>query len=77
MWLLEPFGCFSLKSAVNIFQPNHASLIFWELLWDSINPIKYSIFMWKLFNEFLAVDSIEQKLGFHLASQMSLQEWNG
>ncbi|KAI5663854.1 hypothetical protein M9H77_23177 [Catharanthus roseus] len=32
-------------------------------------PIKYSIFMWKLTNNFLVMDSARQKLGFHLTSQ--------
>lgn len=54
MWMLEPSGSFSIKSIVNVFQPGHVSLLYYKLLRNPVTPIKYSIFMWKLINDFLA-----------------------
>lgn len=44
--------------------PGYASLFFCTLIWDDNVPLKFSIFTWKLSNDFLALDTVRQKLGF-------------
>lgn len=68
LWILESSRNFSLKSAVQISRPRYGSRFFCTLLWDVNIPLKIFLFMWKLSNDFFALDTIRKILGFQLTS---------
>ncbi|KAI5675414.1 hypothetical protein M9H77_06364 [Catharanthus roseus] len=55
-------------SATSIFLPPATPFLPCYMIWDSVMPVKFSIFMWRLNNSILPVDSSLQNISFHLAS---------
>ena len=69
VWTLTASRCFSTSSAYETTGRARATLMSRKLIWDRRLPCKVSIFMWKLFNEYLPFPETLRKTGFQLPSK--------
>lgn len=58
VWLLEPKGKFTFSYIITLFNSSHINSSWCHMFWDTLIPLKFSIFGWLLTNHFIALDEI-------------------
>jgi len=67
-WILDEFGCLTLKSAMTFFSEPRIFCGWGKSIWSSYIPPSKTLVLWKVFHGRLPTDQHIQNKGLHICS---------
>ncbi|XP_071914026.1 uncharacterized protein [Coffea arabica] len=71
LWAKSVTGQFSLTSAWELCRQRRGGFSMTKMVWNKGTPLKFSLFVWRLLNNFVSLDSMMRRRGLPLVSRCS------